>query len=40
MELQDEVRINANRDKVYQGLNDPEILKQCIPGCEEIVKNS
>jgi len=40
MELQDEIRISASRDKVYAGLNDPEILKQCIPGCEELVKNS
>lgn len=40
MEMQDEVRIPAPRDKVYAGLNDPEILKQCIPGCEELVKHS
>ena len=40
MELKDEVRISANRNKVYNGLNDPEILRRCIPGCEEITKNS
>ena len=40
MELQDEVRISAPRDVVYAALNDPEILKQCIPGCEEITKTS
>ncbi|MEM7067892.1 MAG: carbon monoxide dehydrogenase subunit G [Pseudomonadota bacterium] len=40
MELSDEVRIAGSRDQVYEGLNDPEILKQCIPGCEEIVRNS
>ena len=40
MELQDEIRIDAPRDKVYAGLNDPEILKECIPGCEELVKHS
>ena len=40
MEMQDEVRIPAPRDQVYAGLNDPEILKQCIPGCEELVKHS
>ena len=34
MELNDEVVINAPRDKVYAALNDPEILKECIPGCE------
>ena len=40
MELSDEITIAASRDRVYAGLNDPEILQQCIPGCEEIVKNS
>ena len=40
MELQDEIRIPAPRDAVYKGLNDPEVLKQCIPGCEEIIKHS
>lgn len=40
MELQDEIRISAPRDKVYAALNDPDILKQCIPGCEELIKHS
>lgn len=40
MELNDEVRIFAPREKVYAGLNDPEILKQCIPGCDELIKHS
>lgn len=40
MELQDEIRIPASRNKVYEALNDPEILKQCIPGCEEMIKHS
>lgn len=40
MELNDEVVINAPRDKVYSALNDPNILKECIPGCEELVKHS
>ncbi|SMX32072.1 CoxG family protein [Actibacterium lipolyticum] len=40
MELNDEILINAPRDKVYAALNDPEILKQCIPGCEELTKHS
>ncbi len=40
MELEDEVRILASRVEVYEGLNDPEILKQCIPGCEELTKHS
>lgn len=40
MELQDEITISAPRDKVYAALNDPDILKRCIPGCEELIKHS
>ncbi|QHQ35540.1 SRPBCC family protein [Algicella marina] len=40
MELQDEIRINAPRERVYAALNDPEILKEAIPGCEEITKTT
>jgi len=40
MELADEVTINAPKDRVYAALNDPEVLKQCIPGCEELIKHS
>jgi len=34
-----EYRIPAPRQTVWDALNDPEILKQCIPGCEEMVRN-
>lgn len=40
MELNDEIFIDAPRDVVYAALNDPEILKQCIPGCQELTKTS
>ncbi len=40
MELADEVVINAPKEKVFAALNDPDVLKQCIPGCEELVKIS
>ncbi len=40
MELSDEIRITAPRDVVYRALNNPEILKECIPGCEELTQNS
>ncbi|SHH33299.1 hypothetical protein SAMN05444003_2847 [Cognatiyoonia sediminum] len=40
MELNDEIIINASKERVYEALNDPEILKQCIPGCEELIKHS
>ena len=40
MELADEITINAPKDVVYAALNDPEVLQQCIPGCEELIKHS
>ena len=40
MELKDEITINAPMDEVYAALNDPEVLKRCIPGCEELIKHS
>src|SRR5262245_38408016 len=36
MELTGQERIAAPRPQVWQALNDPEILKACIPGCESI----
>lgn len=36
MELSGQERIAAPRAHVWQALNDPEILKACIPGCESI----
>jgi carbon monoxide dehydrogenase subunit G len=40
MELKDAIIINAPLDRVYAALNDPEILRQCIPGCEELIQHS
>ena len=40
MELADEVTINAPKEAVYAALNDPDVLKQCIPGCEELIRHS
>jgi uncharacterized protein len=40
MDLSDEIVINAPRAKVYAALNDPEVLRACIPGCEELIKHS
>ncbi len=36
MELDGQELIAANREAVWQALNDPEILKQCIAGCESL----
>ncbi|MEM1398502.1 MAG: SRPBCC domain-containing protein [Pseudomonadota bacterium] len=40
MDMTGEYRIEAPRERVWEGLNDPEVLKQCIPGCEEIIQKS
>ncbi len=40
MDMTGSERIAAPRDKVYEALNDPEILKASIPGCESIEKLS
>lgn len=40
MELTGQQLINASREKVYAALNDPDVLRQCIPGCEELNKTS
>jgi carbon monoxide dehydrogenase subunit G len=34
MELSGDILINAPREKVWAGLNDPAVLTRCIPGCE------
>ena len=40
MKLSGSYQINLSKEKVWDALNDPEILKQAIPGCEEFTKNS
>ncbi|MBO39335.1 MAG: carbon monoxide dehydrogenase [Rhodospirillaceae bacterium] len=40
MDMTGEYRIAAPRERVWEALNDPEILKICIPGCEELNKDS
>ena len=40
MDLSDEILVPAPRETVYRALNDAEILKSCIPGCEELNKSS
>lgn len=39
MQMSGEYRIPAPREAVWEALNDPEILKQCIPGCDELVRS-
>ena len=40
MKMTGEQHISASREEVLNALNDPEILRQSIPGCEEIDKQS
>ena len=40
MKLSGSYQINLSKQKVWDALNDPGILKQAIPGCEEFKKNS
>ena len=38
MTMNGEVQLAAPREAVWAKLNDPEVLKTCIPGCEELEK--
>lgn len=40
MDVDGEERIAAPREVVWRALNDPEILRQCIPGCQSLEKTS
>ena len=40
MQMQGERIIGASRQTVWQALNDPDVLKACIPGCEEMLRTS
>jgi len=38
MDMNGEYKIPASRATVWKALNDPEVLKQAIPGCDELTK--
>jgi carbon monoxide dehydrogenase subunit G len=40
MKLEGNHTINAPRARVYESLVDPEILQQCIPGCESLERTA
>ncbi len=40
MKLSGSYQINLEKQKVWEALNDPEILRKSIPGCEEFKKDS
>jgi len=39
MTMTGEVQLPASRDRVWAMLNDPAVLKSCIPGCEQLDLN-
>ena len=40
MKLTGSYKLNVKKEIVWQALNNPDILKQCIPGCESFEKKS
>ena len=40
MKLSGSYQIKIEKQKVWEALNDPEILRKSIPGCEDFIKNS
>ncbi|MDB5596028.1 MAG: carbon monoxide dehydrogenase [Hyphomicrobiales bacterium] len=40
MTMKGEVALPADRETVWAKLNDPEVLKACIPGCQTLEKTS
>lgn len=40
MEMNGQERITAPRQLVWESLNNPEILRECIPGCQALEKSS
>ena len=40
MKLSGSYSLNAKKEAIWKALNDPKVLKQCIPGCESFIKES
>ena len=40
MQLKGEERIAAPRERVWEALNDPDVLEKCIPGCQTLEQQS
>ena len=40
MKLTGSYQINLEKQNVWDALNDPKVLKQALPGCEEFIKKS
>lgn len=40
MQMTESQRIHAPKAKVWAALNDPDVLRRCIPGCQELEMTS
>ena len=40
MKIEGTHEVRAKRERVYQALVDPEVLKRCIPGCERLERTA
>lgn len=40
MQMNDSQRVPASREKVWAALNNPDVLRQCIPGCQSLEMSS
>ena len=40
MKLTGSYKLNVEKDAVWKALNDPDILKKCVPGCDNFEKES
>jgi len=40
MDIKGKYVIASTREEVWEALNDPDVLKECIPGCESFTRNS
>ena len=40
MKLNGSYKLNVKKEIVWKALNDPEVLKQCIPGCDSFEKEN
>lgn len=40
MDMSGEFRLPVPRERVWEALNDPEVLRECVPGCESLERIS
>ena len=40
MKLNGSYKLNVKKEIVWKALNDPEVLKKCIPGCDSFEKEN